>query len=101
MKTNKAEKGISKNITQIMGERFSNTKKHPRSFPGYRGSDSPENSKEIARRIAELMIELQRMKNAYPEYFQDVDPEDPDLDLERGFPTFNRLIQQAQEGDSK
>ena len=38
--------------------------------------------------LAELLIQLQR---TYPWLFADVSPDDPDLDMDRGFKTYDEL----------
>lgn len=58
---------------------------------GCRGVDSQETSGNIARRIAAVLIELQQLMQDHPLFFQDVDPNDPDLDMNVGFKTYEQL----------
>ena len=43
---------------------------------------------ETAKQLAAILLQLQ--KN-YPLFFKDVDPNDPDLDMECGFKTYEQL----------
>ena len=48
--------------------------------------------KEDAQKLARILIELRKK---YPLFLKDVDPNDPDLDMDRGFKTYEELKRQT------
>ena len=48
--------------------------------------------KDDAQKLARIIIELRKK---YPLFLKDVDPNDPDLDMDRGFKTYEELKRQT------
>jgi len=42
-------------------------------------------TKNDAKQVAEVLIRFQQQ---FPDFFRDIKPDDPDLDMEKGFETF-------------
>jgi len=80
--------------TNHLRERFSISYNDPApTSGGIGGCDSLSKSmKTDAKQLAAKLIQLHQ---DYPFFFQDVDPNDPDLDIDRGFSTYEQLKRQT------